>query len=100
MIPGGRPNLDQLAYDAEALALRTGRSLTARLQPDLYFNESPQKQLYRAWPGVIWKGEFASADELVRFREDLQTFIEDWFLRAGGSVVLTPAGEAEPEQEG
>ena len=77
--PGGRTDLDTAAINTYADAHAAGKRLYLRMQPDL----EVEGGAYKSWPGVSWRAEFADAETLVRFREELDLFLKDWFARQG-----------------
>lgn len=90
-IPGGRPDLDEMARAAAEEAQARNIPLMARIQPDLYFKgQGTGQHRYAPWPGVIWKMEFASAEDVVAFRVALEKFMLDYF---GVTPADTPDGE-------
>ena len=78
--PGGRTDLDTPAINTASDAVAAAKRLFLRMQPDLAIEGGP----YKTWAGVSWRAEFADAETLVRFREDLDLFVKDWFERQAG----------------
>ncbi len=76
-IPGGKPNLDQIALDVAHAAAAVNEPVRLRLTTMLFRPKSGKQ--YQHWLGVGWKMEFASFAEIVEFREALTTFITGWF---------------------
>ena len=77
-IPGGRPDADVMVRGMAERAMALGQPTRLRLEADVFLPGAGEQ--YRSWPGVKWKAEFADVEELIRFRDELAAFIENWFV--------------------
>ena len=67
------PPIDTPLEEFGGQALKEGKPIRIRLQPDVY---SPKDTNYKTWQGVVWIVEVPDLDEGRRLREGLTHFFK------------------------
>jgi len=80
-IPGGKPNLNAAARRVAKAAAAANQPVRLRLHPYLFLPGG--REQYTSWNGVVWKMEFGTFSDVVKFREDLGKFVDQWFEEHG-----------------